>query len=297
MSRLQPNKINPQKKINKQKQYQLTLKITAGVGVLLLLATGFIYLKKPDQNLEIEAVKLEEVSINQEQKLTELARSITVKIIADSSGGSGVLIKKKGNIYTVLTNHHIVQDNAISQVVTPDGKSHEAKLLSIDFQDKDLALLEFQSTENYQIASLSNLANTNIGNQVFSAGFPFGDNGTYNRDFAFKLGRISLVLPQPFRGGYRVGYINDVEKGMSGGPVLNSQGKVIAINGIHSHPLWGNPYIYEDDTSPSDILRQRLERSSWGVPVETLAEFAPDVIPDLAIAQSPANNISTTELA
>lgn len=298
MSQFKPNQTIQKKNQTHQKNRQFTLKLTAGIGVLLLVTTGFIYFKKTGQKQEIQTVKLEEVSINQEQKLTELARLITVKTIADNSGGgSGVLIKKNGNIYTVLTNHHVVQDNGINQVITPDGKSHEARLLNIDFPNKDVALLEFISTENYQVASLSNLGNTETGNQVFAAGFPFGDHNTYDREFALKLGRISLVLPQPFQGGYRVGYINDIEKGMSGGPVLNSEGKLIAINGIHSHPLWGNPYIYENNTSPSDTLRQRFKRSSWGIPVEILAEFAPDIIPELSITPSPANNISTTALA
>ena len=298
MSQFKPNQTIQNKNKTHQKNRQFALKLTAGIGILLLVTTGFIYFKKTGQKQEIQTVKLEEVSINQEQKLTELARLITVKTIADNSGGgSGVLIKKNGNIYTVLTNHHVVQDNGINQVITPDGKSHEARLLNIDFPNKDVALLEFISTENYQVASLSNLGNTETGNQVFAAGFPFGDHNTYDREFALKLGRISLVLPQPFQGGYRVGYINDIEKGMSGGPVLNSEGKLIAINGIHSHPLWGNPYIYENNTSPSDTLRQRFKRSSWGIPVEILAEFAPDIIPELSITPSPANNISTTALA
>lgn len=300
MSQFKPNQtIQNKNKIN-QKNSKFALKLTAGIGILLLATTGCISFKQTGQKKEIQTVKSEEVSINQEQNLTELARSITVKIIANNSGGgSGVLIKKNSNTYTVLTNHHVVQDNGINQVITPDDKSHEARLLNIDFpnKDKDVALLEFISTENYQVASLSNLGNTKTGNQVLAAGFPFRDHNTYDREFAWKSGRISLVLPQPFHRGYQVGYINDIEKGMSGGPVLNFDRKLIAINGIHPHPLWGSPYIYENNPSPSDRLRQRFKRSSWGIPVEILAKFAPDIIPELSITQSPDNHIDTTALA
>ena len=297
MSQTEPNKVNSQKISNRQKSHSRKINLVVVLSFILLATTGCFVFNKNKEEPEITTTNLEQLSPTEEQKLSELARSITVKIVTDSNGGSGVLIKKEGNIYTVLTNNHVIQDDTPSEIITPDGKTHQAKVLDIDFAEKDLALLEFESTENYQIASLNNLANIDTGNKVFSAGFPFRDSDTYNRDFSLKQGRVSLVLPQPFRGGYQVGYLNEIEKGMSGGPVLNSAGEVIAINGIHSHPLWGNPYIYEDDTSPSDILRKRLERSSWGVPVETLAEYADDVIPELSVAQSQNNDISTTELA
>ncbi|MCH2247810.1 MAG: trypsin-like peptidase domain-containing protein [Crocosphaera sp.] len=272
------------------------LKLITGIGILMLISGSLIYLKTSNKS-EDSIAQLEEVSQTEEQNIEEIARSITVKVVSGSGGGSGVIIRKEGQVYTVLTNNHVLKKNESHKVITPDGKSYEAKVKPIDFQEKDLALLEFQSSANYQVASLANLSNANTGNQVFSSGFPFVDQTSEQRDFAFKLGRISLVLPQAFKGGYQLGYINDVQKGMSGGPVLNKEGKVVAINGIHSHPLWGNPYIYENGTSPSDVLRQRLERSSWGIPIEQLTQYAPETVPQLSIAKSPATEVSTTELA
>ena len=57
---------------------------------------------------------------------------------------------------------------------------------------------------------------------------------------------------------------------MSGGPVLNEVGQVIAINGLHSEPLWGNPYEWDDGTLPADNLFPVLAGSSWAIPAETI---------------------------
>jgi len=60
------------------------------------------------------------------------------------------------------------------------------------------------------------------------------------------------------------------------GPVLNREGKVIGINGIHAQPLWGDPYVYQDGTRPNDTLRQRMRRSSWAVPIDMFVTWLPN---------------------
>jgi tetratricopeptide (TPR) repeat protein/S1-C subfamily serine protease len=99
------------------------------------------------------------------------------------------------------------------------------------------------------------------------------------------------LLDKKLQGGYQIGYTNEVEKGMSGGPVLNIQGQLVGINGIHAQPLWENPYVYEDGTQPNDTLKQRMKSSSWAVPIQLLAKLAPQFVP-AEIAQS-ANEVKT----
>ncbi|ARV61576.1 hypothetical protein BZZ01_25730 [Nostocales cyanobacterium HT-58-2] len=233
--------------------------------------------------LSISAPKLfaqqQSSQLSQEQ-LQKLAESITVKIISGEKGGSGILIQKEGQLYTVLTSQHILEVGKPNFIRTPDGQNYQAELVKeVNYYNKDLVLLQFRANGNYAVASLANSSTLKEGDKVFAAGFPFEEDSSESRQFVTKAGRISLLLERSLRGGYRIGYTNEIEKGMSGGPVLSSEGKVIGINGIHAQPLWGDPYVYEDGSQPNDALRDRMRRSSWGVPIETLAQLDPPMIP------------------
>ncbi|NCJ05914.1 trypsin-like serine protease [Synechococcales cyanobacterium C] len=197
------------------------------------------------------------------------AQAITVKVWADDVWGSGILIQQQGGRYWVLTNQHVLWMGKTYRVQTPDGRMHIASLVpGVRFGNNDLGLLKFSSPARYTVATLGSSLRLPMGTPVFAAGFPvpieFEDKG-----LQFTTGQISLIMPKAFDGGYQVGYSNTIEKGMSGGPLLNRQGEVIGVNGIHQAPLWGNPYVFQDGSTP-DLDWDSLARSSWAIPIETV---------------------------
>ncbi|MBW4631920.1 MAG: serine protease [Iphinoe sp. HA4291-MV1] len=209
-------------------------------------------------------------------QLQHKAKSITVKVLSKGFLGSGILIHRKSSVYTVLTNAHVLKSgNPPYQIQTPNGHMYVADVPSTKdsppyFKDNDLAVLQFRSPKvNYAVASLGSASSLNVGNEVFAAGFPFDFDRNQDQGFVFKTGKISLILKKALEGGYRIGYTNDLQKGMSGGPLLNRFGEVVAINGMHAEPLWGNPYVYQDGTEPEQPLREKMSKSSWGIPIET----------------------------
>ncbi|MBD2355602.1 trypsin-like peptidase domain-containing protein [Tolypothrix sp. FACHB-123] len=211
--------------------------------------------------------------------LQHIAESITVKVWAKGFLGSGILIKEKDSVYTVVTNTHVmISGEPPYTIQAPDGRVFAAKLPpqvkklnSSCFHDKDLATLQFYSPNHrYAVADLDSASDLSMGNRVFAAGFPFNVEGTQDLGFVFTAGKISWVLDKALEGGYRIGYTNDIQKGMSGGPLLNQQGKVVAINGLHAEPLWGEPYTYHDGTQPEAPLKKRMSKYSWGIPIETV---------------------------
>jgi len=220
------------------------------------------------------------LSAQQMEWLRRRAQRITVTVWVDDRWSSGILIHRQDQAYTVITNQHVVEFGKRLQIVMSDGRRYQAVLQTHPgFQSDDLALLQFQSTEvAYPVATLGPALSLATGTPVFAAGFPVKNEGGSQPKFHFTQGQVSLVSPKMLEGGYQVGYTNPVEKGMSGGPVLNRQGQVIAINGMHAHPLWGDPYIFTDGSKPNANLQDVMQRSSWAIPVERFLELAPEAL-------------------
>jgi tetratricopeptide (TPR) repeat protein/S1-C subfamily serine protease len=197
-------------------------------------------------------------------QLETKAKGFTVRIDSTSGGnGSGVIIAKEGNIYTVLTADHVLCEKEKSQdaaskpclnftytVVTRDGKTRNIEKSTIIRQEGvDLAVFQFESQDNYPVAEIANY-NPNTGDFVFAAGFPkIGDNPS---KWLFSGGAILekeegllQTRQSPLRNkqggtlqsvaslteGYELVYTSITFGGMSGGAVLDSQGRVIGIHG------------------------------------------------------------------
>ncbi|MEO1374382.1 MAG: serine protease [Cyanobacteria bacterium J06635_10] len=204
------------------------------------------------------------------KKLSEIARSITVKVLVGEVSGSGIIIRQAGGVYKVLTNEHVLDRGDKYQIVTSDGQIYPAFInKQVKFNGNDLALLEFNSNRNYSVASIDSLPSLKVGDEVFAVGFP-QESG----EFKFTTGQVTITTKIALEGGYKLGYTNDIEKGMSGGPVLNNQGKVVAVNGMHAEPIWGNPYTYEDGSKPCPSMRKLMERSAFGIPIEIFHQLA-----------------------
>jgi S1-C subfamily serine protease len=229
-----------------------------------------------------------------ESQLKTLARSITVKVKVGRAWGSGILVRKQAQVYTVVTNQHVLNLGDRASIQTADGRSYPAKVRRQEFGDRDLVLLQFQSRSNYAIATLERQAGIRVGDRVFAAGFPIEsefDEATSAKPgnpltrvptheqaknsvgFTFATGQISLLPTKVLVGGYQIGATNDVRKGMSGGPLLNRQGKVVGINGMHAYPIWGDPFVYMDGSHPERAQRDVMVRSSWAIPIETFSKL------------------------
>jgi hypothetical protein len=105
------------------------------------------------------------------KEINNTAQSISVKIHYQNqdktANGSGVIIARDGNTYSVLTACYMVIEgiscepkNLLSSLylTLPDGKQQEIKLTQenviLPHPDIDLALIRFQSNNNYAVATL-----------------------------------------------------------------------------------------------------------------------------------------------
>jgi serine protease Do len=202
-----------------------------------------------------------------------LAREITVGIKTRKSSGSGAIVHKQGQTYTVLTSWHVVAFNRGDRtILTNDRLVH--RLLGGTVKrlgNTDLAIAQFRATTKYKIAPIS-LEPAAVGEPVLVAGFPAGSEVGA---LAVTRGFVSLLLPKSLPEGYSLGYTNEVKIGMSGGPIFNAKGLLIGINGRGKYrdPDFG-VYAFEDRSEPTPELLEQMVKSSWGIPINIYLQFA-----------------------
>jgi S1-C subfamily serine protease len=163
----------------------------------------------------------------------KIAKSVTVSIDSANSVGSGVVIKKEGSTYTVLTAAHVVHNRREQfKLTTPDGKSYPLIATNIKATtDADLAIVKFQSSIDYAIAKLGNVETASEGAIVYVSGFPLATTAITESIYNFTEGKVTANASRPLAGGYALVYSNNTLPGMSGGPVFNEAGETIAIHG------------------------------------------------------------------
>lgn len=220
------------------------------------------------------------VADSQSANIERLARLTAVRILTPTASGSGAIVRQQGQVYTVLTSWHVVAFSQQHTIIAPDGQKYRLLGAPLQLGNADLAIVQFRSFTTYQVTRLSSESLT-IGEPVFAAGFPMYRGGSSSttfdqgiRAFRFTQGVVSVLPPKSLAQGYRLGYTNDIAVGMSGGPIFNSQGLLIGINGRvkNRDPDFG-VYAFEDGTEPSEAMLEQMVNSSWAIPISTYLRF------------------------
>ena len=164
----------------------------------------------------------------------KVARAITVRI-ESATLGSGVLVKRDGNRYTVLTAWHVVSGHRPDEeldIYTPDGQRHQLEQGSIKrLGEVDLAVLTFNNTSSYEVATVGDIKSVSMGSTIFVAGFPLPSSAVPVRLLRFLKGDVIANATVAITNGYQLLYSNPTLPGMSGGAVLNAQGQLVGIHG------------------------------------------------------------------
>ncbi|MEG3986582.1 serine protease [Microcoleus sp. S28C3] len=198
-----------------------------------------------------------------------LARQTAVRIQTGKSFGSGTIVRRQGQTYTVLTNWHVVAIvRGDRTIVTGDGLLHQPLGVPRRLGDTDLAIVEFRSAIEYKVAPIS-AEPAAVGEPLLAAGFPAGAEV-----LAVAGGVVELLLPKSLPQGYSLGYTNEVKIGMSGGPIFNAKGFLVGINGRGKYrdPDFG-VYAFEDGSEPTTELLEKMVKSSWGIPISIYLQF------------------------
>lgn len=186
-------------------------------GGMLLSIGGFQSLVRAQERLDV----------------VSLAEKVTVRLITPGSPGSGVLIRKAGNTYYLLTAAHVIKETNPGEEAyaqTYDGQRHlvDTKTMRLG-GNVDLALVSFQSQKEYVVAQLGDSGSLSRLDEIYVAGFPLADLGITNPSFTIDSGKVNAIGDQ--ENGYGITYAAVTQPGMSGGPVLDRSGLLVGIHG------------------------------------------------------------------
>jgi serine protease Do len=141
--------------------------------------------------------------------------------------GSGFIVREDGY---VVTNHHVVADaDAVRVHVEGLGQVLTARVVGSDPRS-DLALLKVESRRRLPVLPLGSSERLPVGAWVVAIGNPFGLAHVATKGIVSGKGRTLGDLR--FRPGY-LDYIQTdaaIDRGNSGGPLLNLNGEVVGIN-------------------------------------------------------------------
>ncbi len=151
------------------------------------------------------------------------------------STGSGVIYKRVGDRYYVVTNNHVVEDAATVKVTTPDGEDYTAVLRGVD-ETVDVAVLYFNSRELYETAPFGDSETVTKGTIVLAVGNPSGFDyyGSMTMGVVSGIDRYFDIDNDAVKDMF-VNYIQhdaSINAGNSGGALFNLNGEVIGINVI-----------------------------------------------------------------
>lgn len=139
--------------------------------------------------------------------------------------GSGVIITSDGYI---VTNNHVVQQAAKLEITLNDRRTYEAKIIGTD-PTTDLALVKIEA-ENLPFLAYGDSDNLKVGEWVLAVGNPFNLTSTVTAGIVSAKARNINILGEVSAIESFIQTDAVVNRGNSGGALVNTDGELIGIN-------------------------------------------------------------------
>jgi S1-C subfamily serine protease len=178
--------------------------------------------------------------------------------------GSGFVIDAKGYI---LTNNHVVEGAQSIEVVLGDQSRYPAKVIGADPRN-DVALIKIEpKNKTLAVLPLGDSSVIQVGQKVLAIGNPFGFQSTLTTGVISAVGRTVQTSQTTFIDE-AIQTDAAINRGNSGGPLINSHGQVIGINSA----------IYTPSGTTAGI--------GFAIPINTAKRIAHDLMTDGRIHQA-----------
>jgi S1-C subfamily serine protease len=178
--------------------------------------------------------------------------------VSVEGAGSGFVIDPRGYI---LTNFHVVKEAQSIEVVLGDQSRYPAKFIGAD-QRNDVALVKIDP-KGKQLAALplGDSSVLQVGQKVLAIGNPFGFQSTLTTGVVSAIGRTVQTSQETFIDE-AIQTDAAINRGNSGGPLINTHGEVIGINSA----------IYTPTGTTAGI--------GFAIPINTAKAIAHDLMTD-----------------
>jgi serine protease Do len=185
--------------------------------------------------------------------------------------GSGFVVDATG---IIVTNNHVIANATSIQVVLQDDRTFEATVIGRD-PASDLAVLKIEAAESLPAVEWGNSDRAEVGDWVIAVGNPFGLGGSVT------AGVLSAHARDINAGPYDQFLQTDasINRGNSGGPLFNADGKVIGVNTVILSPTGGNigigfavPSVMAQPIVQQLIETGEVKRGFIGVTIQPVTE-------------------------
>ena len=176
-------------------------------------------LTETQTNLETQISTIQAKTSSDFSGIIENSLKSVVSIKTNNARGTGFIISNDGY---VVTNAHVLEGARYATATTSDLETKQMNLVGYN-SDIDIALLKIEG--NYDFLEFGNSDNVKVGEKVIAIGNPLGLSFSASEGIVSAIHRIS--------GDSQGAYIQTdaaLNPGNSGGPLINSEGKVIGIN-------------------------------------------------------------------
>lgn len=137
--------------------------------------------------------------------------------------GSGFIVNPKGYI---LTNYHVIEDAARITVILQSNEKFRGEVVGFD-PETDVAVIKIDAQRDLPTVALGDSNAAQVGDWVLAMGSPFGLDQTVTAGIISKKERES-----PYFNVFQRFLQTDaaINRGNSGGPLVNMRGEVIGMN-------------------------------------------------------------------
>lgn len=168
------------------------------------------------------------------REIAQTARRITVQIHAGDLSRTGTVVSQRGSTVSVLTcNDSLDAVREESRLETYVGQEYRISSSRVfELENLDLVLIQFTTNRSYPHAILADSTDLQQGEPIYVGGFSElnYDDRPVESEFIFSSGVISSLIQPSQPQGYGMTHTSQTSETMSGSPILNAQGYVLAVH-------------------------------------------------------------------